>query len=147
MFKYAYYHPKKKAKINEKNDQKMTQFNLAAKLGRIDMFESIVELNAQVFSIQKFLNLYFQNVFTKLFNQPFWHYNNVACLAYPLEGIDTCQGDGNIDQTAALPLIINGDTEHHLDMLNIDVISNLLEVKWNSYIQVRYFVETFLLKR
>ncbi len=61
-------------------------------------------------------------------------------MAYPLEGIDTCQSDGTIDQTAALPLIINGDTAQHLDMLNIDVISNLLEVKWNNYVQVLFFI-------
>ena len=116
MFLYACNHPKIKAQVNTKNCQRLTPFNLAAKLGRIDMFSKILELNIE----------------------PFWYYNNVGCVAYPLEGVDSIDKDGKIDKETSLPFIINGDSIEHLDMLNIDVIDQLLMAKWDAYIKV-YF--------
>lgn len=118
MFLYACNHPKLKAKVNTKNSQGITPFNLAAKLGRMDLFTKIIELNVK----------------------PFWYYNNVACLAYPLEGIDTIETNtGKIDNEASLPYIIHGDTEEHLDMLNITLIENLLNDKWDTYVKKKFY--------
>lgn len=117
MFLYACNHPKVKAHVNTKNAQGLTPFNLAAKLGRLDMFERIIELNVK----------------------PFWHYNNVACLAYSLEGIDTIDESGAIDKEAALPSIINGDSVNHFDMLNITMIEQLLNDKWDTYVKRRFY--------
>ena len=44
MFLYACNHPKVKAKLNSKNAQGLTPFNLAAKLGRLEMFNKIINI-------------------------------------------------------------------------------------------------------
>lgn len=44
MFQYATNHPKQKASLNIKNNQDLTPVNLAAKLGRKDLFEKMLEL-------------------------------------------------------------------------------------------------------
>ncbi len=48
MFLYACNHPKIKAKLNNKNAQGLTPFNLAAKLGRLEMFNKIININVKV---------------------------------------------------------------------------------------------------
>ena len=48
MFFYACNHPKLKAQVNTKNAQGITPFNLAAKLGRMELFTKIIELNVKV---------------------------------------------------------------------------------------------------
>jgi hypothetical protein len=71
-----------------------------------------------------------------LFEKEFWQYSDIKCLAYPLEGLDTVDSDGKIAWNAALSYIVNGDTDDHLDMLDIDVVARLLEDKWSTYAQV-----------
>jgi transient receptor potential cation channel subfamily V protein 6 len=44
MFKYAIRHPKKKADLTLKNNQSLTPLNLAAKLGRENLFREMLEL-------------------------------------------------------------------------------------------------------
>jgi len=36
-----------------------------------------------------------------------------------------------------LSYIVNGDTDDHLDMLEIGVVNRLLKDKWSTYAQVR----------
>ena len=48
MFLYASNHPKKKAHSNIKNAQELTPINLAAKLGREDIFTKMLEINVMV---------------------------------------------------------------------------------------------------
>jgi hypothetical protein len=48
MFQYATNHPKKKALLTVKNSQDLTPINLAAKLGRKDLFEKMLELRNMV---------------------------------------------------------------------------------------------------
>lgn len=84
------------------------------------------------------------NRFVYLFEKPFWHYNNVACLAYPLEGVDTIEANGKINKEASLPFIINGDTVEHLDMLNIDIIDQLLDAKWTKFAKKRFYTRLII---
>lgn len=57
MFQYATNHQKKKALLTIKNNQDLTPINLAAKLGRKDLFEKMLELRNIVSSyIYCFIN-------------------------------------------------------------------------------------------
>lgn len=66
----------------------------------------------------------------------FWRYSNITCSAYELDGLDTVDADGKIAWNAALSYIVKGDTEDHLDMLEIGVVKRLLGDKWSTYAQV-----------
>ena len=44
MFKYAIIHPAKRADLTIKNSQNLTPLNLAAKLGRENLFSEMLEL-------------------------------------------------------------------------------------------------------
>jgi hypothetical protein len=48
MFQYATNHPVKKALLTVKNSADLTPINLAAKLGRKDLFEKMLELRTIV---------------------------------------------------------------------------------------------------
>ena len=48
MFQYASNHQKRKASHGVKNSQDLTPINLAAKLGRKDLFEKMLELRTIV---------------------------------------------------------------------------------------------------
>jgi hypothetical protein len=52
MFQYATSHPKRKALLTIKNNQDLTPINLAAKLGRKDLFEKMLDLQNIVGSIR-----------------------------------------------------------------------------------------------
>jgi hypothetical protein len=52
MFKYAIIHPNKRADLTIKNSQNLTPLNLAAKLGRENLFSEMLELkNVVLFSL------------------------------------------------------------------------------------------------
>ena len=73
----------------------------------------------------------------KLKKKEFWSYSNVSCVGYPLDGLDTVNfNNGKIERKAALSFIIDGESEEHLDMLEILVVKRLLEDKWSLYVQV-----------
>jgi hypothetical protein len=48
MFHYAYTHIKKKGSLDITNNQNLTPLNLAAKIGRAEMFELIIDLRKTV---------------------------------------------------------------------------------------------------
>lgn len=118
MIQYVSLHPKRKALLSTKNDQGLTPLNLAAKLGRKDLFEKVLELTGT----------------------EFWRYSDVTCFGYPIEGIDTVDNDGKIVWNAALLSIVNGGTDDHLDMLEIDFVKRLLEYKWSFYSKVSHIL-------
>ena len=72
----------------------------------------------------------------KSISKEIWRYSNITCSTYPLEGLDTIDSDGKIAWNAALSFIVNGDTDDHLEMLEIGVIKRLLEDKWSTYAKV-----------
>ncbi len=53
--------------------------------------------------------------------------------------MDTIDSDGKIAWNAALSFVVNGDTDDHLEMLEIGVIKRLLEDKWATYAKVIFF--------
>ena len=116
MFSYAHNHPKKKGSLKIKNVQELTPINLAAMLGRKELIEKMLEL-------------------VKL---EIWSWSTTQCSVYPLEGLDTVQSDGNITWNAALSFIVNGESEDHLDMLEIGVVKRLLGDKWATYAKKKY---------
>jgi hypothetical protein len=50
MFQYAVIHPKLKANTSVFNNQNLTPINLAAMIGRTEIFEKILELSKKVTS-------------------------------------------------------------------------------------------------
>lgn len=74
-----------------------------------------------------------------LFLKEFWRYSNITCSATPLEDLDTIDTDGKILRNSSLSFIVNGETDDHLEMLEIDVIKRLLSDKWSTYAKARLF--------
>lgn len=114
MFKYATKHPLRKANLKINNYQNLTPLNLAAKLGRHNLFLEMLELR----------------------RVEFWRYHNISCSAYPLDGLDTICDNGKIAYNSALNFIINGNTDDHLAMIESGVVKRLLDDKWRTYAQV-----------
>ena len=65
-----------------------------------------------------------------------WDYNYIFCHAYPMEGFDTISADGTIDEQCVLNTVINGATENHLEMLELEAIEQLFEFKWATFARV-----------
>lgn len=72
--------------LHIKNKQGLTPLNLAARLARAEMFYYILNKLRQVW-------------FT---------YGDISTGSYPLDTIDTIAGDGSIDTTCSIYLVING---------------------------------------
>ena len=49
---------------------------------------------------------------------------------------NTIHSDGSLLWNSALSFIINGETEDHLDMLEIGMVKTILQEKWNTYAHV-----------
>ena len=62
MFQYASNHQKRKASHGVKNSQDLTPINLAAKLGRKDLFEKMLELRTIVNMLLKPNNFFAKRV-------------------------------------------------------------------------------------
>ena len=75
----------------------------------------------------------------------FWRYSNITCSATPLEGLDTIDTDGKLLWNASLSFIVNGETDDHLEMLEIGVIRRLLADKWSTYAKVLSFIILMIL--
>ncbi|XP_070540761.1 transient receptor potential cation channel subfamily V member 5-like isoform X2 [Ptychodera flava] len=99
-----------------KNNQGLTPLNLAAKLARKEMFDHILELEREVY----------------------WIYGNVTCAAYALNGLDTIDATGEINDKSALHIIVNHGGFEHLDLMD-GLIVNILKEKWKHYGRKRFF--------
>ncbi|XP_038045399.1 transient receptor potential cation channel subfamily V member 6-like isoform X1 [Patiria miniata] len=93
-----------------KNKQGYTPLSLAAKLHRIDLFEHILFLERQLS----------------------WKYGSVTCASYALDGLDSINYDGSINNKSSLHLIVNQTSKEHLQMLK-GVIYKLLDEKWKTF--------------
>ncbi|XP_078596506.1 transient receptor potential cation channel subfamily V member 5-like isoform X1 [Branchiostoma floridae x Branchiostoma japonicum] len=111
MYKYAMKHPSKPADPYVKNKEDLTPLTLACKIGRPDMFNTILELGSQ----------------------EFWSYSNFTCSAYPLFSVDSITAQGDTDWKSALMILIDGRSEWTLPMLQGGVIGQLLEEKWKVF--------------
>ncbi|CAG9536206.1 unnamed protein product [Cercopithifilaria johnstoni] len=99
------------AKLQIVNKQNLTPLTLAAHLGKKEMFELILKLEADVV----------------------WIYGNVSSFAYPLARIDTIsQETGEMNEDSALSLIVYGETTKHLELLD-GLLEELLEAKWKAF--------------
>ena len=68
-----------------KNKQGYTPLSLAAKLHRVDLFEHILFLERQLS----------------------WKYGTVTCASYALDGLDSINSDGTVNEKSSLHLIVN----------------------------------------
>ena len=62
MFQYATNHPEKKALLTIKNSQGLTPINLAAKLGRKEMFSRMLELRNIVSFVHSYIIFKMNNI-------------------------------------------------------------------------------------
>ncbi|XP_046567437.1 LOW QUALITY PROTEIN: transient receptor potential cation channel subfamily V member 5-like [Haliotis rubra] len=104
------------ARLDIKNRQGLTPLTLASKLARKDMYEHILEIEREVF----------------------WLFGNVTCAGYPLDEIDTISSSGEINKDSALNLIVYGEEEGHLDMMD-GLVVNLLKEKWKTFARFRFY--------
>lgn len=117
FYKYAAKHLTIAGDVTKKNIYDLTPLALACKLGRPEIFHEMLELSA--------IEL--------------WRYSNITCSVYPIANLDTVDPDGVTSWTSALNLIIDGETDAHLDMVEGKVIKQLLDEKWKTFAQAGFF--------
>lgn len=105
-----------------RNIQNLTPLTLAAKLARIEMFFHILNIEREIY----------------------WQIGSITCAAYPLSQIDTIDIEtGNIGKTSALNLVVFGDKDEHLELMD-GVLVDLLNAKWNAFVKFRFYRQFFL---
>ncbi|KAI6226461.1 Transient receptor potential cation channel subfamily V member 6 [Aphelenchoides fujianensis] len=115
MFRLAY---ETGARLQVMNNQNLTPLTLAAKLAKKRMFEQILKLESDVI----------------------WQYGDAASTAFPLAKIDTInQETGELNEDSALSLIVYGETNEHLDLLD-GLVEELLQAKWKAFGRRRWIV-------
>lgn len=103
--------------LDIRNLQNLTPLTLAAKLGRVEMFFHIMNIEREIY----------------------WQLGSITCAAYPLALIDTIDIEtGNISKDSALNLVVFGDKDEHLDLLE-GVLIDLLKTKWNSFVKDKFY--------
>lgn len=117
MFHHAINRAEYPANPSIKNKQGYTPMVLAAFLGKQEMFEGIM----------------------KKTSKKFWSINNIVCSGYPLKDLDSINPQGNTNWNSALIQIIHNNSNEHLDMLQADVITRLLQEKWDVFGKRRFF--------
>ncbi|XP_070193087.1 transient receptor potential cation channel subfamily V member 6-like [Littorina saxatilis] len=122
MFRHAVRHHVRQSRTDILNKQSLTPLTLASKLGRAHIFKDMLDLG----SIE------------------FWRFSNVTCSAYPLASIDSIGPTGDSNRYSALMIIVNGETDEHLDMLGGGVIRQLLDDKWKTFAK-RRFIERLII--
>ncbi|KDR23153.1 Transient receptor potential cation channel subfamily V member 5, partial [Zootermopsis nevadensis] len=110
------------ASLAVRNVQNLTPLTLSAKLARIEMFFHILNIEREIY----------------------WQIGSITCAAYPLEQIDTIDIDtGNISKNSALNLVVFGDKDEHLELMD-GVLVDLLNAKWNAFVKFRFYRQFFL---
>ncbi|KAK7582313.1 hypothetical protein V9T40_013758 [Parthenolecanium corni] len=109
------------ADLNIKNVLNLTPLTLAAKLARIEMFFHILKIEREIY----------------------WQIGSITCAAYPLTQIDTIDNkSGQISKTSALNLVVFGDKDEHLELMD-GVLIDLLNAKWNTFVKFRFYRQFF----
>ncbi|XP_044267903.1 transient receptor potential cation channel subfamily V member 5 [Tribolium madens] len=109
------------AKLSIRNVLNLTPLTLAARLARIDMFFHILNLEREIY----------------------WQIGSITCAAYPLSQIDTIDIEtGNISKTSALNLVVFGDKDEHLELMD-GVLIDLLNAKWNTFVKFKFYKQFF----
>ncbi|KHJ43908.1 ankyrin repeat protein [Trichuris suis] len=108
-------------KLHIKNNQTLTPLTLAAKLGKKQMFNHVLNFEKEVL----------------------WTYGSVTWVAYPLLNIDTIQEEtGNLVPISAVSLIVFGETSDHLQLID-GLVENLLEAKWKTFGKRKFATQLF----
>ena len=111
MYYHALNHPENPADPEMCNNDHLSPLALAAKLGKREMFDKILEISSR----------------------RYWSYNTVTCSAYPLKSLDTIGDKGQTNWDSALMMIVRGRKDGHLDMVSNHVVHHLLEEKWHKF--------------
>ncbi|XP_063989987.1 transient receptor potential cation channel subfamily V member 5 isoform X2 [Diachasmimorpha longicaudata] len=110
------------ASLAIRNNQHLTPLTLSARLARIEMFFHIMNIEREIY----------------------WQIGSITCAAYPLSQFDTIDvNNGTINNNSALNLVVFGETEEHLELMD-GVLVDLLNAKWNTFIKSRFYQQFFL---
>ncbi|MCI4394341.1 hypothetical protein PGIGA_G00167680 [Pangasianodon gigas] len=110
-----------------KNNQGLTSIKLAAKLGKIGLFEHILHREFQQEECR-----HLSRKFTE------WAYGPVYASLYDLDSIDT------YEPNSVLEIVVYGtEIPNRLEMLQIEPLNKLLEDKWNRF-AYRIFLVKFI---
>ncbi|XP_067930551.1 transient receptor potential cation channel subfamily V member 5-like [Watersipora subatra] len=101
----------------------LTPLALASKLGRQHIFNEIMELH----------------------RIELWRFSNIGCSLYPLHAVDSIGIGGKTNWNSALMIVVNGETDNHLEMLQGGVIRQLLDEKWKTFVRRQFFVRLMVL--
>lgn len=105
-----------------RNQLNLTPLTLAAKLGRVEMFFHIMNIEREIY----------------------WQLGSVTCAAYPLPQIDTIDCEtGHISKDSALNFVVFGDKDEHLELLD-GILIDLLKTKWNTFVKSRFYRQFYL---
>ncbi|XP_011866570.1 PREDICTED: transient receptor potential cation channel subfamily V member 5 [Vollenhovia emeryi] len=108
--------------LHLRNVQHLTPLTLAAKLARIEMFFHILNIEREIY----------------------WQIGSITCAAYPLSQIDTIDVTaGTINNNSALNLVVFGDKDEHLELMD-GMLIDLLNAKWNTFVKFRFYRQFFL---
>lgn len=103
--------------LSLRNQLNLTPLTLAAKLGRVEMFFHIMNIEREIY----------------------WQLGSITCAAYPLPQIDTIDCEtGHISKDSALNLVVFGDKDEHLELLD-GILIDLLKTKWNTFVKSRFY--------
>nr|XP_033778709.1 transient receptor potential cation channel subfamily V member 3-like [Geotrypetes seraphini] len=117
-----------KREILEKicNNKGLTPLQLAAKSGKLQILTHILnrtetELDVRHLS-RKFVN---------------WTYGPVCCSLYDLSEIDSSEKNSVLEM-----VVYNTSCKNHYEMLTLEPLNDLLEVKWKKFAAVMFYINT-----
>ncbi|XP_036436440.1 transient receptor potential cation channel subfamily V member 1 [Colossoma macropomum] len=123
----AHMNPKQKKLEDFENNQGFTPIKLAAKTGKIGLFEHILHREFQQEQCR-----HLSRKFTE------WAYGPVYASLYDLASVDT------YDNNSVLEIVVySTEMPNRLEMLQIEPLNNLLEDKWNRFAH-RIFLFNFI---
>ncbi|XP_044752853.1 transient receptor potential cation channel subfamily V member 5 [Coccinella septempunctata] len=109
------------AKLSIRNVLQLTPLTLSAKLARVEIFFHILNIEREIY----------------------WQIGSITCAAYPLSQIDTIDVEtGRISKVSALNLVVFGDKDEHLELLD-GVLIDLLKTKWNTFVKFKFYRQFF----
>ncbi|XP_017315455.1 transient receptor potential cation channel subfamily V member 1 isoform X2 [Ictalurus punctatus] len=127
LTKDAAKNPKEKKLEDIENNQGLTSIKLAAKLGRIGLFEHILHREFQQEECR-----HLSRKFTE------WAYGPVYASLYDLDSVDS------YEPNSVLEIVVYGtEIPNRLEMLQTEPLNKLLEDKWNRYAH-RIFLFKFI---
>ncbi|KAK4879350.1 hypothetical protein RN001_007496 [Aquatica leii] len=107
--------------LSIKNLLNLTPLTLSAKLARVEMFYHILKLEREIY----------------------WQIGSITCAAYPLSQIDTIDMEtGHINRQSVLNLVVFGDKDEHLELMD-EVVIDLLNAKWNTFVKNKFYSQFF----